>query len=177
MPRAAHAGASVLLALAVCGVSWGIPEAAQLSQMWPCCILILPGHMLGAGRGVGTWQSELVLPNVVHTHTHTLTHAALALLPAMQLDFAPGNSSGLLSHICQEKLKELQERRRILKEKKEAVAAPAWLWLSLGVTQLPGWTPGVETARSWGNQCVHGSAGLQELLHSPSTAQRCRVQG
>lgn len=93
MPRASYAGASVHLALAVCGVNWGIPDGTDMALLHPrapgTC-----GHMVGAGRGVGTWESKLMLPTAVHTHSHTLTltHAALALLPAMQLHFAPGNS-------------------------------------------------------------------------------------
>lgn len=75
MPRASYAGASVHLALAACGVNWGIPEAAQLSQMWPCCVLLhqepVGTHWeLGEGwaRGRVNWCSLLLC---AHTHTHT----------------------------------------------------------------------------------------------------------
>lgn len=65
-----------------------------------------------------------MLPAAVHTHSRShvlLWHFFLQcnwILPLAIL--------GNISHVCQEKLKELQECRRILKEEKGAVAAPAW---------------------------------------------------
>lgn len=99
MPRASYAGASAQSALAVSGVSWGIPEAAQPLQMRSCRSSSLvhwePGvcPWVGAGRGVGVRGNNFVLRTVVraHTHTHMLTHAPLHFFPEMQLNFAPSN--------------------------------------------------------------------------------------
>lgn len=107
-----------------------------------------------------------------HTHTraHTLTHAALALFPAMQLDFAPSNSWEYIPG-------EAERAARMQENFKREEGGSGWLWLSWGGhCDLTG----AETARSWRCQAVSMavflSAGLQGLLHSPSAARRCRVQ-
>lgn len=46
----------------------------------------------GWARGRVNWCSLLLC-------THTLTHAALALFPALQLEFAPGNSWEYIPHL------------------------------------------------------------------------------
>lgn len=81
MPRASYAGALAHMALAISGVSWGTPEAAQPLWLRSCCRGSLEDRepcvcpRVGAGWAGGhVGKQLLVLSAVVHTHTHTCSH-------------------------------------------------------------------------------------------------------
>lgn len=122
------------------------------------------GTMLGAGRGVArgrvNWCSLLLC---AHTLSHMLLwHFFLQcnwILPlAILLEYIPHLPGEA------ERAARMQED---FKREEGGSGCSSLVMALLGVTQLPGWTPGVETARSQRNQCVHGSASQCWLAGAP----------